>query len=73
MPAGAAGWDDVPMLFPLDALPLESAGATPAWLWILLALAAAMVVFFIIVQLLRIIRRRPQDPQDPQGPRQDGS
>lgn len=51
------------MLFPLDVV-AEPAGAVPMWPVILLAIAAVMVVFFIIVQLRRILRRnRPTDDQ----------
>ncbi|WP_180349061.1 hypothetical protein [Tessaracoccus massiliensis] len=49
------------MLFPLD-VPAEPVGAVPALPLTLLTLAAVVVVFFIIVQLRRILRwgrRRP--------------
>ena len=54
-----------PMLFPLDVI-VDSVGDVPMWPLILLAIAAVMVVFFIIVQLRRILRRRGRTPMDDQ-------
>lgn len=43
------------MPLPLTVL-LETSGTVPAFAVVLLALAAVLVVFFIIVQLRRILR-----------------
>lgn len=51
------------MLFPLE---VTAAGDVPTWPLVLLALAAAMVVFFIGVQLRRILRTRPRRDDEPE-------
>ncbi|MDO5675874.1 MAG: hypothetical protein Q4G35_00025 [Propionibacteriaceae bacterium] len=53
------------MLLPLDVI-AEPVSSVPAWPLILLAIAGAMVVFFLIVQLRRIVRRRPRGDVDPE-------
>lgn len=57
LPYPGQGWDDVAMLFPLDAVVPPADGVSPLAV-ILLLVAGVMVVFFLIVQLRRILRRR---------------
>lgn len=56
--------NDEGMLFPLDVV-ADRAGDVPSWPLILLAMAAAMVIFFIFVQLRRILRNRPPRDDSP--------
>lgn len=46
------------MLFPLDIAPPEPTGDGPLWPLIILAVVVAVVIFFMIVQLRRILRSR---------------
>lgn len=44
----------------LMLFPLETSGSVPMWPVILLIIAAVVVLAFMIIQLRRILRRRPR-------------